>query len=231
MKSYEATLETKNLSIDQVSASDQQIKQKQSQIDQANLRYQLAADTYSKTIVKAKSAGTISSFTLDKGDFVSTGVSTGSLKTSDDLELVTYVSPSEKAFISTLSQANVEDFQTTIKTISGSIDSKTKKTRITLEDPSELELLEGTQLGCTIARIQPTAVVVGGGIIVPLSAISVIGTQPHVFTLDQKNIAVAQPVDLGAILGNTIVTYGIVSDSIVSDARGITSGDLIEVKE
>ncbi len=231
-KVYENAIEGKNLVINQTEASPQEIAQERSRVEQARLRYQLAAENLSKTIVRATAAGTLAGFNLDDGQFVLSNASVAQIKTVDQLELVTYVDPKEKIFIEEGSEARAEEALTFVTAIAGAIDVNTRKLKVTLAPPVDLKLIEGTQLACSISRKTDATVLDDSGVIVPLSAISVIGIDPFVFEITSEGVASRMPITTGALLGETVIIYGIESSVVIAaDARGIRDGDVLEVTD
>jgi len=229
-KAYENAIEGKNITINQTGASSQEIAQERSRVEQARLRYQLAIESLNKTIVRATAAGTLAGFDLDDGQFVASNTSVAKVKTVDQLELVTYVDPKERIFIEENSEAFVGETPTSVVSIAGAIDPDTRKLKVALAPPGGLSLIEGTQLACSISRKTDATVLDDNGVVVPLSAISVIGIDPFVFEITSDGLASGIPITTGALLGESIVVYGI-EDSVViaADARGIREGDTVEI--
>ena len=69
----------------------------------------------------------------------------------------------------------------------------------------------------------------GEGITVPLSAISVIGTDPHVFVV-VDGMAEARAVETGALLGEDVILYTELTGEIIRDARGVRDGEKVKIQ-
>lgn len=227
---YETAIQNKDIVLNQTEASPERINQLRGRVNQAQLRLQLAVDSLEKTIVRAKIDGVISGFDLDRGDFVGASNPIGSIKTTDNLELVTFVNANEQRFISLDSLVTVSGADTGIKNISQTIDSRTRKLQLVITPPEDLDLVEGLSVPCQVQRRVDTSIRQDGGYNIPLSAVSIIGVDPHVFAINEEGIAVAVPVEVGALLGQDAVVYGLDTGTIIKDARGIRSGDRIRIK-
>lgn len=228
---YETALKNRDLALNQAEASPEIINQAKGRVDQARLRYQLALDNLNKTIVRAKIDGVVSGFDLDVGDYVSAFEDLGNIKTTDYLEIVGYLNVGEQQYVNDESVVRIGEEESTIKSISKTIDSVTRKSKITINAPENLTLVEGESLACSVERITDAVVRSDGGVIIPLSALSIIGVDPYVFTLDESNITVLVPVRVGAILGTHVVVYGELPEFIIKDARGIRADELVELTD
>ncbi len=228
---YENAIESKSITLNQIAASPQQIQQERNSVEQARLRYQLALEQLNKKIVRATASGILTGFDIDEGQFVNSNQSVGQIKTVDQLELVTFVDAQEGRFIDVGSSAQVYGAETTVLNIAGAVDSVTRKLKVTITPPEGIDLTEGTQVSCVIDRETDAVTTKDGGIIVPLSAISVVGVDPYLFKITDSGKAQGLSIVTGAVLGDSVVVYG-VEDSIIvaSDARGIRDGDVIEIQ-
>ena len=73
-----------------------------------------------------------------------------------------------------------------------------------------------------------------GSIIIPIVSLKITPDGPVVFLVDgTTKTLVSHPVSIGSILGeNIVVTKGLTSDMIiVTDARGLTDGENVSVKQ
>jgi len=229
-KNYEEAVENKNIALNQTEISSEQISQQQGRVTQASLRYQLAVDNLEKTRVRAMSEGALNNFSIDEGDFVNSFSELGTIKTIDRLELVAFVSTEDRQYISTGTQVIVDGIETSVSMVSMGIDSVTKQSKIIISVPETLLINEGDQFECSLDRENSGRNKRDdGGAIVPLSAISIIGTDSYVFTISPEMTAEARAVTSGALLGTNIVVYGIEETSIIKDARGLQSNETIRL--
>ena len=226
---YESTLAGRDIVINQTEISPELISQSRGRVNQARLRYQLALDNLNKTIVTSKISGVISGFDLDVGDYVTAFSSLGSIKTAEQLELVGYVNAEESKYINQDSLVWVGDENASLNSLAQTIDSQTRKVRFSITPPASLVLTEGLSLPCVIERSFESVGRDDGGVVVPLSSVSIIGIEAYVFSLTEEGIAQAHPVIPGAILGNEVVVYGDVAGSIIKDARGVRDGQSLSI--
>jgi len=230
-KKYEAALETRNIALNKTGLSDQELAQERGRVNQARLRYELALDGLSKTIIRAENNGVLSGFDLDKGDYIASFKSVGNIKTVDQLELVGYINANEKRYIDVDSVVTILDKESIIKSISATVDSLTRKLKITIAAPEDITLIEGLSVPCSLERSTDAVTRLDGGAVIPLSAVSIIGIDPYVFILNEEGMVETVSVTTGSILGNQIIVYGLEGGNIIRDARGIRSGEIVRVKE
>lgn len=229
---YENALSGKDLMLNNITASPEKIAQEKARVTQAQLQLESAYDALSKTIIKAPISGVLSTFDVDKGDFISNMQNVARIQSLGVTELVTYVTGDEMAYIKTGNIVSVEGASLAVLDVAPSIDTITKKIKVTIENTSDIKLDPGVQYNCSIQRIFPDEVDSGEqGVTIPLSAISVIGIDTYVFTVDKEGKALQIRVETGALLGDMIVVYGNIDGDLVADARGIRNGQIINIKE
>lgn len=231
-KSFENAINNKDIVLNNTEVSPERVSQERGRVNQAQLRYQLALDNLSKTIITAGAAGVISGFDLDEGNYVSAFASLGEIKTIDTFELITSVNVEQQQYITPDTVATVGDIETIVSGVAATIDSVTQKIKVTITSPEGLNVKEGDSMACTLHINQETNIQTDGGVRIPLSAVSIIGITPHVFIVDVNTSLVESiPVSTGAILGEDIIIYGIDSGSVVTDARGLRSGQKVTITQ
>ncbi len=231
-KDYENALSGKEIVLNNTQASPEAIARERARVTQARLQLESAQNNLSKTIVVAPVSGTLSGFDVEKGDFVSQGADFGRVKSIDELELVAYVNADEQGYLATDSSVDINGEATHIERVSPTVDSETKKIKVTIAAPKDQALVEGTEQSCQITRVLSSAdstISMNGGTLIPLSALSIIGIESYVFHI-QDSKAVQQKVETGALLGDSIVVYGLEQGNIIRDARGIREGQDLVIK-
>lgn len=229
-KNYENALSSKDIVLNNLEASPEQIAQQRARVTQAELQLESAQDSLSKTIIKAPIDGVISSFDIKNGDFISMGSEVGRVQSIGVTELISYVNADEKQYMKKGNKVRLLDNVFSIESVSPIVDAATKKIKLIIGNDNKDDLVEGTEYGCQIERSVDSEFKEkgDGSYTVPLSAISIIGIDPYVFEV-LENKVVAVPVQTGALLGDMIVIYAELSNgSIINDARGIRTGQLIE---
>lgn len=227
LSAYEQSIENRNISLNQTSASPELIAQQKGRVTQASLRYQLALDNYEKTRVRAGSNGIISDFILDEGDFTSAFVSVASLKTINQLELTTFVSSEDRSLISPDATVKVGEDVLTIGILAQSSNTNSRRFKLTAPVKNNDQYQEGEQYNCSIERNSNTIVRDDGGFVIPLSAISIIGTDSYVFKINEESRAEAVAIETGALLGSDVVVYGIEKGLFIKDARGVINNQQV----
>ena len=223
---YANALSGKDLVLNQTQASPERIAQERSRVSQARLQLESAQHQLNKSYIKASVSGTLTDFNSSIGDFISMNQEVAKIKSIDDLELIAYVSPDEKKYISIGSRVTVGDSEFTIQNISPSVGID-KKIKVTVSSIEKNNLTEGTELVCSIERT--SLFNDSEDKIVPLSAVSIIGTHPYIFEL-KNGIATKREIETGAILGDSIIIYGTDFGDIIRDARSIRDGQKVIVK-
>lgn len=227
---YQQAIKNRDIALNQTSASAEIIAQQEGRVTQASLRYQLALNTLEKTRVRAESNGVISDFTIDEGDFINAFSSVASLKTIDQLELTTFISLEDKNLIDNNALVTVGEDSFTIGVLAQSSNTSTRRFKISVPVNNNENYREGEQYSCLIERSNDVIVRDDGGVIIPLSAISIIGIDSFVFRINEDALAIAVPVETGALLGSNIVVYGLTEGSFIKDARGITNNQQVSVR-
>ncbi|MFT7644382.1 MAG: multidrug efflux pump subunit AcrA (membrane-fusion protein) [Candidatus Paceibacteria bacterium] len=206
-----------------ISVADAQVKQALGALGaaQANL---------AKTILRTPISGTVNALPIRTGDFINSFAEVAIVANNNALEVITYISDSEKNLLAKGDSVLVEGtIVGTVTEIAPAVDSVTRKTevRIATEDAN---LTNGDTVRITKqfdAEITSTDTIQ-----VPLTAVKFDRSNGSVFIVEDGKL-VSKSVSLGNILGGSVeVMKGIAKDdAFVIDARGLVEGDEVEVSE
>jgi len=237
---YEAAKEGKDVVLKQAEVNSEDIERQKAIVLQQELALNSAQVAFSRTIIRSPINGTITSFDLDKGDFVGLGKPTVSVKSLDDLEIVAYVTERDKTFIKTDSKVVIDDeISGVITNVGNSVDPITQKIKVRISVDSDKNnkfikvLTEGQSVRVSIPRDnQENVTTYGGYYTIPLSAVQIIGTTTNVFSVDENNIVYPVQVKTGALLGSSVMIISGLEDIdyIIKDARGIKEGEVVNIK-
>lgn len=188
-----------------------------------------------KTISRSPLSGTINRLPVDTGDYISPFTEVAVVSNNTALEIVSYMSEEDMGDIAVGSNVTIEGGeQGVITKIAPALDPVSKKieVRVGITNPKS-NLLNGQSVQLAIERTSKGATNVPSKLLIPLSAIKVTPTGSIVFTVDASSTLVSHEVTLGALLGDKVeIASGIDTDmTIVTDARGLQPGALVEVTQ
>jgi RND family efflux transporter MFP subunit len=206
-------------------------------LTQAQAGLAAARANLEKTIVRAPISGTVNSFSLKVGDYLSPGQLAVTIANNGALEVVAYITDTDAREVSIGNTATIENNGATIKgvvtRVAPAIDPVTKKieVRVGITEGAG-NLVNGQSATVAIARNARTATNANTRITIPLSALKVGTDITTVFTVGDDKRLVPHTVELGTLLGDRVVIVsGITSDmQIVTDARGLQPGQEVLVK-
>jgi multidrug efflux pump subunit AcrA (membrane-fusion protein) len=205
------------------SAADAQVKQALGALQsaQANL---------AKTILRTPISGTINSLSIRTGDFMNSFAQVAVVANNNALEVITYISDSERQLLSEGDTVLVEGtIEGVVTQIAPAVDSITRKTevRIATEDAA---LTNGDTVRITKQIDIESAT--NETIQVPLTALKFDRENGSVFVV-VDGVLVSRDVVRGNILGGSVeILEGItINDAFVVDARGLVEGDVVEIRE
>ncbi len=203
------------------SAADAQVKQALGSLRSAQANY-------AKTILRTPISGTVNSISIRQGDYVAAFSKVAVVANNSALEIVTYISDSEKALIMEGDTVLIEsEYEGVVTQIAPAVDSTTRKTelRIAIEGA---EISNGDTVQIT-RKVSSTQSVVKN-VSVPLTAIRFDRENGFIFTVESETL-LSRPVVLGNILGNSVVVEeGLALDEeFVVDARGLVDGQEVEI--
>jgi len=199
------------------------------QITQARGGLQAAEANLAKTIIRSPITGTITSLSVKTGDFVGAFNPLAQVTNTNGIEVTTFVNESEIEQFAVGSPVIINnDITATVTNVSPTIDPNTRKyeVRIGVDDN---RISSGSTVTITTSY---TANPRTTTIIIPLSALRYIDSEPHVLQVSDNKL-IATKITLGPIRGDSVtVTEGISYDTLfVRDARGKTIGTEVTATE
>ncbi len=203
-------------------------------VKQALGAYNAALSRLEKTVVRSPITGTLNSFSIETGDFISAFTEIAVVSNNGALEVLAYVTEDDAKRISAGNEVLIDGTTKGIITrIASAIDPRTKKieVRVGIKDATTT-LINGQSVRITITQSKTKVTSTSGPIKIPLSALKLTPSGAFVFTMSATSSLIALPVKEGAILGEEIqILSGLDgTESIVTDARGLKAGMVVEVK-
>ena len=198
----------------------------EAQVKQALGSLRSAQAAYEKTILRTPIAGTINELDVQPGDFVGAQAQLALVANNDALEITTFITENNRNKLNVGDTVTIEgSVAGTITNIAPSVNSQTKKIEVKIAAESP-DLANGDTL--SIQTI-PSTETVDTTISIPLSAVKFSATDSLVFFIDEGVIA-SKSVEVGRVNGsNVIIETGLVStDVIITDARGLSTGQAVE---
>lgn len=204
--------------------------------------YYTALARLSKTVVRSPITGTINSFDLKTGDYVTPSQQVAVVSNNGALEVTTYIS-SEDAKRVTVGQEVVlnQNIAAVVTRVASAIDSSTRKIQVKIGiKNNDKTLVNGQSVkveikGLDLAKNANQVKVVNpaGPIKVFLSSVKITPRGNNIFIVNASNTLESVNVELGRILGEMIeIKNGVtVNMEIVKDARGLKEGNIVEIKE
>lgn len=234
---------TASITANQVAGSDNQVQSSgalataDAQVKQALGAYNGALSRLEKTIIRSPITGTLNSLTINTGDYIGAFTQVAVVSNNGALEVVSSVTEDDSKRISVGAPVTIDGTVAGVITrIASAIDPTTKKieVRIGIKDIKST-LVNGQSVRILVTQdkknVTPVGVKKSGPIIIPIAALKLTPQGGNVFTISSSSTLVAIPVKEGAILGEEIqILEGLSgSESIVTDARGLKEGQVVEV--
>lgn len=204
-------------------------------IKQALGSLRAAQSAYEKTLVRSPISGVVNAFYLRANEYVSMSAPAAVVANNGALEVTTSVSEEERTLIAigntvTLN-TNEKEIKGTITRIAPALDPQTGKIEVKISiDEKGVSLENGSTVSLSLL---PTKAVVNKStdLRIPLQSLKITAEGPVVFIVTPEHTLEAKPVTLGAITGDLVlIKSGIdAKTQIVTDARGLKSGDSVEV--
>ncbi len=218
------------LLIAQNGARPEDIRLQQAAVAQASASLALASAQRDKAILKAPIAGTITYLPVEFSDSVSSSTIAVSIANKDVLEVETFISETERAFIAVGNEAIVnETINASVREIAPALDPVNKKIKIiiTITD-QETDLTLGETVRVDIKKVDPEQSV----LMVPLSAVKLKSTGAEMFIVNSDSIVEKRLVEVGDVNGKLIEIIASFeeNDKIVQDARGLKDGETVQIK-
>lgn len=203
------------------------------QLEDAQAGYAAALAQYNNTLVMSPISGTLASFSLRSGDFVSPNEMVGAVENPQALEIIAYIAPSDRARAVVGEMALVNDqYEGVVTSVAPGVDQARGgiEMHVALTDTaSETELANGSTVSISVSQDTDTAAT-KKTIAIPVAAIKLTSEGAFVFTVSSTTL-VAHKITVGEIVGQDIViTKGVTPQmAIVTDARGLSEGDVVSV--
>lgn len=199
-------------------------------LNQALATFSLAEANLEKTLIRSPISGTINSFSLKLGDFVSLYQPVAVISNNAALELVSYVTEKDLPYLFLGSKVTFRGKPLgEITRIAPALDPKTKKIEIRVGLNADSKFLNGETISFSVSRAVGDAPEANRLPVIPLSALKITPAGSFVFSVEADNTLKAHPVSEGLLLGNRIsIVQGLSMDMrIVTDARGLKEGLLV----
>jgi RND family efflux transporter MFP subunit len=224
-----------NLAQGEKGGQPEDVQASQAAVAQAQAGLASAQAAYEHSVIRAPISGTVNSFALKVGDFVTAASPVLTVANNGALEIVTYVTEADAKEIVPYSKVSIEGDGTGVVTrIAPAVDPVTKKIEVHVAVDDTDTLVNGQSVLLTLSRAiaNTTKTVAPSRITVPISAIKIGPDSASVFTVDDSQKLVSHTVVLGDLLGDRVeIKSGISSDMmIVMDARGLHEGQTVVVK-
>jgi membrane fusion protein (multidrug efflux system) len=202
-------------------------------VKQALGAYDAALSRLEKTVIRSPISGTLNSLSIDTGDFISQFTQVAVVSNNGALEVVTYVTEDDAKRIQAGNQVLIDaSIKGIVTRVAGAIDPTTKKieVRVGITDKATT-LVNGQSVRLIVTKAKQQVTSTSGPITIPISALKLTPNGAYVFTLSATSSLVSIPVKDGAILGDKVqIISGLLgTESIVTDARGLKEGMVVEV--
>jgi multidrug efflux pump subunit AcrA (membrane-fusion protein) len=189
-----------------------------------------------RTLVRSPIAGTVTTLSVSRGDFVGQQQSIAVVAREGGQEVVAYASGDVQSSLAAGMQARIDArYDGIVTEAAPGLDPDTKRARVTIGLTGETDLVNGAFVDVAITTGSSTkaATTTRAGWYIPITAIKVLPDGLAVFTVGQDGVLVAHPIEEGTILGDRmIVREGITSDmAIVTDVRGRRDGERVDIAE
>jgi multidrug resistance efflux pump len=207
-----------------------------------------AQAAYEKTIIRAPIAGTINYLDLHVGDYVTANQHVATVAHNNSLEVVMYLSQEDRNRIEVGDTLTIDGtYKGIVTTIAPALDPTTKQIEVDVAVDDSAALVDGQSVQVAL----PSAAVETGNaaasaaastdsaatssttptIEVPITAVKLLPDERDVFTVDSTGHLVAHPVTIGNVIGEDIQILTPLDPTlqIVTDARGLSAGDAVQV--
>ncbi len=220
------TAAQKSLESARIAGNSSELSLAEAQVKQALGSLRAAQASYEKTILRTSIAGTVNELDVQPGDFVNAQAKIALIANNDALEITTFISEKDRGRISVGDAVLIEgSVSGVITNIAPSVNSETRKIEVKIAAEST-ELANGDTLSIIATPSQSTEVEL---ISVPLSAVKFSASDSVVFMVENDTI-VSRQVSVGAVNGSSVlIESGLtLSDTIITDARGLSTGQAVE---
>jgi len=225
----------KNKEIGIVGGRSEDVLAAEASLKQAQGSLAGARASYEKTVIRTPITGTLNSFPIKKGSFVSLYQPVAVVSNNNALEVTAFITEDDRNQVSTGSTVLIDGrYDGVITSIAPALDPLTKKIEVNITPRVIPELLvNGSSVRVEIERDVRTADIDSSlPITIPISALKIEPDKKVIFVVDNANTLIAHTVVLGPIVGEKVViAEGLTQDmTIVTDARGLKEGQIVEIK-
>ncbi len=187
-----------------------------------------------QTVIRAPIAGTVNFLPIRRGDYVTALTHAATVAQNNALEVITYVSESDRAALAVGMEVMVQDtYPGLVTAIAPALDPVTKQIELRIAVESSSGLVNGESVRLTLPGLPETVEETSGPVLLPLASVKLRAHDRVVFTVDAENRLVAHPVETGTVRGGKIEILSTLSGdlAIVTDARGLAEGERVTVIE
>jgi len=219
------------LLIAQNGARPEDIRLQQAGVAQARASLALASAQRDKAVITAPISGLITYLPVEISDIVSSSLIVVSLANEGGLEVETFISENERAYIVIGNEVMInETYKGVVQEIAPALDPVTKKIeiKVTLIDEAPLLTL-GETVRLEVSKSLPDQAIIK----VPLSTVRLRSSGAEIFFVNEENILEVLEVEVGNVTSNKIEIISAIPDGIliVEDARGLKAGQEVVVNE
>lgn len=197
-----------------------------------------AQAAYEKTVIRAPIAGTVNFLPITVGDFVSSNEHVATVARNNALEVMMQLSQDDSNRLSVGDTVTIQNtYKGIVTTISPALNPDTKQIEVHVAVTDGSGLVNGQSVQVALPTL-PTETAAASAtstravaIELPLTAVKLLPNERDVFSVDATGHLVAHPVTIGDVIGDRIiVTTSLPPDlEIVTDARGLSSGDTVQI--
>jgi RND family efflux transporter MFP subunit len=206
----------------------------QANVKQAEGGLAAAQSNLEKTVVRSPIAGTIVSLPVTQGSYVSAFTQIAVVSNPGALYIETRVTPEDAKMLSVGNKAIIDGGTRGVITfIAPAIDPATGKIEVKVGIEGDYHsLTDGSIVNVMLDRTSASVITSTANLSIPIVAVKMDPNGSLVFSVGTSSALVAHPVKLGSILGDRIVILdGLTNDDIiVTDARGLSEGQVVTVK-
>lgn len=232
------TIAQENQSQGVTGAQQEDIDVAQAQLESAQASLAQAVAQLENTRVRAPVTGVVTILTVSAGDFVTSFQDIGLIANNNALEIQTYIPSSAVNRITVGDKARINrTYDGVVTSIAPGIDPTKRQVEVHIALVDEntniphgsrvsVEFLSGATGHATVDTEATST------ILIPISALKLIGDEAFVFIVTENQTLEALPVTLGSVVQSSIQVLGGIerTTEIVIDARGLNVGDTVIVK-
>lgn len=218
------------LLIAQNGARPEDLRLQQASVAQARASLALASAQRAKAIITAPISGQVTYNPLKISDIVSQSTIAISLANDSALEVNTFVSEDERAFIAVGNEVLIEEkYKGVVREIAPALDPINKKIEIKVTVTEEAPLLT---LGETVRLEVSKTLTDGVSFKVPLATVRLRSSGAEVFLVNRDGLLEELAVEVGDVTANKIEILTSLPENarIVEDARGLKAGQEVVIK-